>query len=170
MIRRTPIRIKLSKCKGCKKPRPNFSHGFCKSCARKTYGPIRRTSLKKQGVYNLKKTPLLRKYKPTGELDIFKQIWELRPHTCTICLTPIVRFDHNNFAHILSKGAYKKLRLVIENISLLCHSKIGDGCHNKYDTKSMEDLIKQNQRWKILQLKAQELKQKYYADNKVTKK
>ena len=136
--------------------------------------PIKRTPLKRSSK-PIKRTPIKKKYKPTGELKLFKIIWEERPHHCAVCNAELTKFDPANFAHVLSKGAYRKLRLLKENIELLCFSKQGDGCHNKYDTAAQSNLIFGagsliKTKWKELFAKAYTLKQKYYAENKVTKK
>lgn len=70
-------------------------------------------------------------YKPkkTGELDLFKQIWEIRPHYCTNCgkwLGSILNVSF--FSHIRSKGACPELRLDPNNIELLCVE-----CHQKHE-------------------------------------
>jgi hypothetical protein len=73
----------------------------------------------KQQVYKERSKP--KKHKKTGELDLFVEIWNERPHYCVKCskwlgsyLKPIF------FSHTKSKGAYPELRLVKTNIELLC--------------------------------------------------
>lgn len=72
---------------------------------------------------------VLKKRKPSGELQLFKEIWSERPHYCVKCgkelrepMKPIY------FSHIKSKGAFPELRLVKENIELLCPA-----CHHNYE-------------------------------------
>lgn len=67
--------------------------------------------------------------KPTGEKELFFEIWAERPHKCSNCgkslgNIPNVRF----FSHIKSKGAYPELRLDKENIELLCLD-----CHENHE-------------------------------------
>ena len=59
------------------------------------------------------------KRKKTGELDLFKEIWEERPHKSEISNTPIPFFHPQHFAHILPKSAYPRYRLEKQNIILL---------------------------------------------------
>jgi len=65
------------------------------------------------------------KRKPTGELDLFKEIWQERPHFCEECNQYIWEFSHYNFHHIKTKASYPELRLIKNNIQLLCVN-----CHN----------------------------------------
>ena len=65
--------------------------------------------------------------KPTGERELFLQIWNERPHYCVKCQKflghePKVYF----FSHKKSKGSHPELRLVKDNIELLCEE-----CHYK---------------------------------------
>lgn len=67
----------------------------------------------------------------TGELELFKEIWEERPHycenkSCRKFLGNILRVVF--FSHRKSKGAYPELRLVKSNIDLLCPD-----CHHVWD-------------------------------------
>ena len=137
MLKRTPILHKFKKCKSCKKQCVIFSHGNCEQCARPTYGYISRSNL----------NALKKIRKPTGELNLFKQLWDKLPHKCVVCGKDIVEFSHNNFAHLLSKGAYPAMRLLDINIKIMCHNNQGTGCHNKFDTKAKSDLLKNDGRW-----------------------
>lgn len=55
----------------------------------------------------------------TGELGLFKKIWEEREHKSFISGINVEPFDVRNFAHVLPKGKYPSLRLDRENIVLL---------------------------------------------------
>ena len=61
----------------------------------------------------------MKKRKPTGELELFKEIWEERIHISFLSGTPIKYFDVKCFAHVLNKGKYPKFRLNKDNIVLL---------------------------------------------------
>ena len=81
-----------------------------------------------------KKKFLKKKFKPTGEREVFLSIWSKRPHVCQNCKNllgnePIVHF----FAHIISKKREPNLRLVEENILLLCRD-----CHYAYDSQGRD--------------------------------
>lgn len=111
------IKRNLKKCIECREMRYIFSKGRCEFCAKKSYKPISRVR------------------KPTGEKEVFKEIWEERPQYCTNC-TKFLGQEARAFyfAHILPKGKFPKLRLEKENIMLLCMQ-----CHNAYDHGTKEE-------------------------------
>ena len=55
----------------------------------------------------------------TGELAMFKEIWNERPHESEISGESLYGFDVWNFAHVLPKGSYGKYRLNKDNIVLM---------------------------------------------------
>lgn len=64
-----------------------------------------------------------------NQKEMFFHIWEEKPHTCDLCGVylgeePLAHY----FSHILSKGAYPRLKLNPENIMLNCWD-----CHQKWD-------------------------------------
>lgn len=64
------------------------------------------------------------KKKPTGEKELFDDIWEDRVHKSFISGKPLDQYHGtdfyvNMFAHVLAKGKYPKFRLEPENIVLL---------------------------------------------------
>jgi hypothetical protein len=58
--------------------------------------------------------------KPSGELEIFKQIWQERDHVCEWCGCYIHSFDVSLFDHIIEKSKAPSLRLEKTNIRILC--------------------------------------------------
>ena len=76
-----------------------------------------------------KNKPIKYKRKKTGEKDLFLEIWNERPHTCTYC-TKNLGTDPKPiyFSHIKSKGACPELRLDKNNIELVC-----EDCHYIYE-------------------------------------
>lgn len=64
--------------------------------------------------------PLKTKRKATGELEVFKMIWEERPHICQVSGRQLTK-DTVHFSHILPKGAFPRYRLLKENIWLVHH-------------------------------------------------
>jgi hypothetical protein len=62
--------------------------------------------------------------KATGELAMFKEIYDERPKVCELCGKKIHEFNHSNFHHIKPKGKYPELRLVKINIQFICFT-----CH-----------------------------------------
>lgn len=86
----------------------------------------------------LKRSPIKKKYKATGEAEMFKEIWEERPHVCTNCKVPLGNEAKTwFFAHIHSKKQYPELRLIPANIRLLCFE-----CHQQYDQGTKESFEK----------------------------
>lgn len=142
------IKRKLKTCDGCGKERILWSKKLCKSCHAKAggYKTIQRKK-NNNAVFRVAKTVP----KATGELEIFKIIWEEREHVCQVCSSTLHVFDVWNMAHILSKKSYPSFRLNKENIWLLCRS-----CHDKYDNRGVEDkpefskLLEEKQRLKEL--------------------
>lgn len=126
---------------------PVFSHGYCKihQYARQDKPVISNT-------INNKKTIEYRpKKKYTGELDLFKEIWDERKHVSEISGKPVL-FDPKCFHHILTKGAYPELRLNKDNIIILTKSE-----HNDIHSKSLDDLIKMNNSWNVIYEKREKL-------------
>lgn len=104
--------------KGCGRPLPIFSHGLCKSCARKEYVPQNR-EVSKFSPAGRKKP----RYKPTGEKALFDSLYLSRGSRSEISGRPLLppddpRFYHQ-FSHILTKAAFPSLRLNQLNI-ILC--------------------------------------------------
>lgn len=54
-----------------------------------------------------------------SEADVFKLIWETRPHNSFVTGLPIYEATAANFAHVAAKGKYPALRLNPRNIVLL---------------------------------------------------
>lgn len=80
--------------------------------------------------------------KATGEKLLFVTLWNTRSRFCFISGQLIKKFDVQNFAHILPKGAYPKYRLLDRNIVLMTPEN-----HHKQHSVAKSDLIKQGQRW-----------------------
>jgi len=72
----------------------------------------------------VKKRYVYRK-KATGEANLFKEIWNERPHACEMCGVMIREANVINFHHVRTKAAYPELRLDKTNILILCKD-----CHN----------------------------------------
>ena len=88
--------------------------------------------------------------------SLFDHIWETRPHVSEISGKPLVSKNHMmyhwQFAHILPKGAYPKYRLNPENIMLMTWEE-----HQSQES------------FEAFQQRKQELKEKYYSENKLKK-
>lgn len=78
---------------------------------------------------NDRKERVNRRFRNTGERELFLRIWNQRLHICNRCgkwlgdePKPVF------FSHIKSKGAHPELRLDPNNIELLC-----EDCHHRYE-------------------------------------
>lgn len=151
------IKVKKKICASCGQEKYIFSHKRCKECAYKEDSA--------QSSFSAPIRPNKRPRKVTGELQLFKLLYEVRNHECVVCGNGITHFYPANFSHILSKGAYPAFRLNHENIQIMCFNTYGTGCHNKWDTWAKSDLRK-DERWdKIFKLE-EKLKQEYYDNDK----
>ena len=75
----------------------------------------------------IKKTPIAKKAKKaTGEVDIFRKIWEERDPWCEWCGIGIIEFNVANYHHIKPKSRFPELRLDKKNIVKICFE-----CHFK---------------------------------------
>lgn len=137
---------------GCCNPR--FGGGYCK------FHQIHRTDKKLKG---LARTGIKQKKRePTGELALFQEIWEERPHVCFVSGDPIKEFSVSCMAHLLPKGSYQSLRLEKENIVILTASNhyLYDHCKDQAKKLPMFD--------KLFELHEQ-ARRRYYDDNKIPK-
>ena len=91
-----------------------------------------------------------------NQKELFDHIWGTRPHVSEISGKPLVGKNHMmyhwQFAHILPKGAYPKYRLNPENIMLMTWEE-----HQSQES------------FEAFQQRKQELKEKYYSENKLKK-
>lgn len=103
---------------------------------------------------------------PKGELALFHEIWNSRPHVCAISGKRINENDLKDFqrwiscfSHVLPKGSYPKYRLNPENIVLKTPKM-----HHAYHTKGKSELLESEygEQWKaFFELKAK-LAAKYH--------
>ena len=110
-------------CKICGKPVQNKHYQLCSDCIfKKNHNGLSRIE------YYQEKSKV-QKRKATGEKDLFIKIWRERPHYCTKCGKWLGDEPKSFFfSHIRSKGACPELRLVPNNIELLCFN-----CHQQYE-------------------------------------
>ena len=117
------IQQKLKLCKTCGKPKYIFSHGNCKWCDSKTKKP--------KGLKSKIK-------KPTGEKEVFLQIWKERPHICSNCKEPLGHEPLAHFfSHIVPKSRNESLRLDPDNILLQCWL-----CHDAWGKRGIAAFVK----------------------------
>lgn len=147
----------MKKCKheGCNYD--VFSHHFCQ---RHQSERTDDKALKLKNVVSnntiIPKTKIKGKFKaPTGQLDVFKELWNEMPHVSEVSGRPLM-FDVQCFHHILTKQAYPKFLLFKPNIILLTRDE-----HRQIHALSFEDLIKKDSRWAMVQERYQKLKEMY---------
>lgn len=129
-----------------------FGGGYCKNhqwCRQDKNKPIVSTSI------NERKQKHIKPKKVTGELELFKEIWNERPHKSEISGSSLPIFDVKCFHHILTKQAYPEHRLNKENIILLTRSE-----HISVHSKSIDDLISLDNRWITLKERYEQIKSK----------
>ena len=81
-----------------------------------------------------KKVPKTRTKKPSGEWNMFLEIWQEREHRCEHCKMWLGDFPKAfMFSHRKGKGAHPELRLDKDNIDLFCWD-----CHYAYDHQGKE--------------------------------
>lgn len=74
--------------------------------------------------------------KGNAQKQLFFEIWEERPHVCDLCGCHLGEEPMAyHFSHILSKGAYPRIKLLDENIMLNCFP-----CHREWDAGSPQGL------------------------------
>jgi hypothetical protein len=95
--------------------------------------------------------------KPTGELALFKEIWEERERRCVITGDLLGGFSVGNFAHIIPKSTYGRYRLNRDNIVLMRYDM-----HKMYDHQTHE--AKRDVRFQKIFEKAEQLKKQYNAE------
>jgi len=121
---------------------------------KKPIKPLRRTPINR--------TQLTYKKEPTGELKVFEEIWNERPHESFINGEPIHQFDVSCFAHVLSKAEnrFPLFKLYKNGIALLTRSQ-----HRKWDFTPRSELRKLPEWNKMFELE-EELKEEYKLLNK----
>ncbi len=94
--------------------------------------------------------------KPTGEKEIFADIWKERPHKSEISGEPIHEPTPSNFMHVLAKGQnkYPKYKLLKENIILADAEE-----HHMWD--NARHLIVNDKNWAWIFALETELKSRY---------
>ena len=109
-----------STCIECKQQRMIVvKKGYCKRC----------NELKKGKSKPIKK--IKSKRKETGEIKIFREIWQERDSWCEWCGKGILEFSVANYHHVIEKSKAPHLRLDKSNIVKICFD-----CHFKAHNKS----------------------------------
>lgn len=124
----------------------DFNRKFCKNYT---------AASKKKGSKGLSKAR-----KPTGEMKLFQQIWDERPHVCFVSGDRL-SFSPSVFFHILGKGAYAKYRLERKNILL-----VSPEYHTDWHTMTRAELLAKNPDWQKVFDLYEELKIQYIKELK----
>ena len=85
--------------------------------------------------------------KPTGELKLFNEIWEERPHVSEFSGKPLLPKGHFQwgwqFAHVLNKGRFPSMRLRKDNIFLCLPEEQNIQDRFEIFQKRKEELLKE---------------------------
>lgn len=131
-----------------------FGGGFCKFHQYKRQEknkPIVSTSIN-----SFKEKKIKAKSKASGQLTLFKEVWNERAHVSELSGDKISMFDVFCFHHILTKAAYPKFLLFKPNIIILTRAE-----HRMVHDHSFEDLIKKDIRWAEIERRYNILKTMY---------
>jgi hypothetical protein len=94
----------------------------------------------------------------TGELEMFNEIWDERPHVSEVSGAPLLPKGHPQwhwqFAHIVSKKTYKKFMLRKDNIALVTPEE-----HDAYDKRGG---TKDDPMWNWVHQVADQLRHEYH--------
>ena len=79
----------------------------------------------------------MKRKKKTGELEMFKEIWSIKPkHFCQNCSRELPKWLHPIFfSHILPKGKFPEHRLNKDNIKIVCGE-----CHQLWEFSTLDKL------------------------------
>ena len=108
----------------------------------------------------LKRTDFKKKYKPTGEMDLFKHLWEARKHRCYVTGREL-EFSPSICFHILGKGAYPKYRLNPDNIIFVSREY-----HDDWHSMTKPELLKKDCDWQKVFDLYDNLKERYIREAK----
>lgn len=156
------MRTELGICAKCGHKRyiVNRKYWLCQLC---NHERLHGTSFTKPTP--IKRSPIRRKHKPTGEKKVFDRIWEKRSHRSELSGRSVQQFENtdwykNLFAHILSKLMYPKFRLKEQNIMIVHpdeHTLLDQGT----EAGRREYEVKYNMSFQPFYDKQKELKNEY---------
>lgn len=154
-------------------------YGFCKFCEKDGQLIAVRSGHCQQCNYNLKQSKKKAAGKKTGKYNYVRQATgegsmfaEMalntigdEPTKCAVCGTILAVLTHNNYAHILPKGKFPKMRLEPRNIAILCHRTIADadgnqGCHFMWDMQPRSKILN-DPKWQKMLEREEQLKEEY---------
>lgn len=141
--------MKICKRDGCKNP--VFSHNYCKWHYK---GAKEKREKYPEYIPNTES-------EITSQVDLFRKVWESRPHFSEISGEPLERYNGVNlllncFAHILPKGRFPLFKYREENIILLTPEE-----HHLFDFGTVEQRERTGKNWDKLYQKIEYLKVEY---------
>lgn len=127
--------------------------GYCAEGNHKHKQDKKKASGKKIGGYKFIK-------EPTGEKELFLEVWQNSNQRCFVCNAPIPYPVVSNFMHVLPKALnkYPKYKTYIKNIVLGCHDS-ESSCHHRWDKTPRSTLTEPM--WEKIFILEKELKQQY---------
>ena len=154
--------------KQCKHPGccfPVFSNGYCQrhQYARTDERYLRKQAEKKEKEKQRRK-PQFKAPEPTGEKEMFDEIWNERPRVSYVSGESLQRWEDtklfvNLFSHILPKGNYSRYRLNKENIILLTPQQ-----HMCWHSYTRDKLLTMDAGWRKVFDLYDRLKEEYNAE------
>lgn len=133
----------------------NRKYRLCEECNSKRLQSVRTPVIKpKKDLQVVKK-----KVEVDLDREVFLEIWKERPHISEVSGLPLGDFFSSIYcSHILTKGAYGRMRRVKENIKLVTPEE-----HQEWEFGDREKL-REDQKWEWVFKKEEELKQRYYQE------
>jgi len=113
----------------CGKPAVNAHYSLC------IYHNQQRLSVGKKPIKPLARKPIKKKFKKaSGEAELFKSIWDSRPHYCEHCGIYLGNVMYSwFFSHRRAKSIAPELRLDPNNLDLWCRL-----CHDAWGNRGKE--------------------------------
>lgn len=150
--------MKTKQCSFCNKEVPKLWYANPKCCAdykcRAEYAKVKgkeKTSPVKGNALSSKGR--VSKNSSSGEMEVFKQIWNERPRVCFCCgVTLGTKLKPIFFSHVLAKGSYGRFKFYKGNILLKCPT-----CHHEWEFSD-----RKNVKFNAVKTKYEELRTLYY--------
>lgn len=120
--------------------------GYCQRCNKE----LKDSKKKAEGKY---KAPKQYVKKKIGTLELFREIWNERPHVCQVTGEVIKDFDLRCFSHIVPRSLSSKLALDKDNIWIVTHE-----IHHLWEFQSRDLPIFEKKRAEFEKLKQKDLK------------
>jgi len=80
---------------------------------------------------------------PDNDQKYYRWMWEIKPHWCENCATPLQGYSAVYISHIKTRGAHTELRYDPMNSNILCTE-----CHNKWEYGTLKERRSMYVYWK----------------------